>query len=189
MENKDVLEKLKNLNIAEVGLYLTIKNYMEDYVYGIDIETLYQSNLDDKEVIDELLDSLVNKGYVEVKDYLIRIKRYTRRIKIDDLRKFKFSVGADIAFSKTFFTDEIYKRMSSTAKVLYTLYLGVLEGVGRKGNTNSKGEIFFLCNKELFAEQLSEDIKDIENAIEELKDADLIDIDEEQNRIYIHFAC
>lgn len=186
-KNKQTLEILKNLNIAEAGLYLTIKNYMEDYIYGIDIETLYQSNLDDKEVIDELLDSLVNKGYIEVKDYLISIKNYTRRIRLSDFKKIKFSTDSSILFPRMFFTDDIYKKISSTSKVLYIFCLDILEPLGKRGNTNKKGEICFPFKKELFVKALGEDINNIENAIEELKDINLIDIDEEQNVMYVHF--
>lgn len=194
MTKEKIYENLKKLDMAEVRLYLIIRNHMQKNFYGVSKDTILNSSNDDKEKVTELLDKLIEKGYVEIVDNLVCIKNYARRITNKDIKKYNFKNSSCFMFPKMLFTGRKYPNMSNDAKVAYVFCLGFLDTIAKKGDLNSKGEIFIRFTGHvvnIFKTALGIDASRMGEVVRELETNGLVDveIDEEKKdiKIYIHF--
>lgn len=195
-KEKEIYENLKKLDMSEIGLYLTIRNCMQEHIYGISKDKILNSSNESKEKVAELLDKLVEKEYVEIVGGLVSIKDYARRITNKDVKKYTFKNSTCLMLPRSLVLNKKYQNMSNDGKITYSFCLSILDTMIKTGNINSKGEIFIKLTNNvigIFKETLG--IKDnsaMVKIIRELEDYGLVDVEinekEKDMKIFIHFV-
>lgn len=114
------------------------------------------------------------------------------RIKADDLDRKEFKESENYLIPREFIREEKYNKISSNAKITYSILLSLVKKSAKLGNINSNNEIFLTVNREKLMYMLNiKSNSTMVNIMKELKDNNLIDEEKvglgKVNKTYVHF--